>query len=226
MKLRLLAVLAFSLPFMLLAQEFRGTLEGRITDPEGAVIAEAKVTVTEVHTGTRSQTVSDSSGRYTAPFLLAGDYDIVVQVPGFREAVRKGVHLGAGDHLNIDVPLTVGDTTQTIDVTADAPLLNTENASVGGAVTTKEVEDLPSNGGTPYMAIGSSMGVIATSSPSQVLPFASGGGSSWSISGSPNQTNELLVDGVPNTRACMTWVREGMAISRQEGFGAAASSPA
>src|SRR5262249_23215369 len=66
---------------------------------------------------------------------------------------------------------------------------------------TKEVEDLPSNGGTPMMMAQFAMGVTPMSQPSQVLPFASGGAASWSISGSANQTNELLVDGVPNA----TW---------------------
>ena len=80
-----------------------------ITDPTGATVPGAKVTVTETHTGTKIPAVSDNSGQYTAPFLLPGEYDIAVQSPGFKEALRKGVHVGAGDHPVIDFRLDVGD---------------------------------------------------------------------------------------------------------------------
>ena len=120
---------------------------------------------------------------------------------GFKEYVRKAIHLGAGDNQVIDAHLEVGAATQTIEVTDVAAMVNNENASIGQAITTQEVQDLPSNGGTPMMVLTFAMGVSPMSQPSQVLPFASGGAASWSISGSPNQTNELLMDGVPNA----TW---------------------
>jgi hypothetical protein len=201
MKQGFLVAILFALPGMLSAQEFRGTISGAVTDATGAMVAGARITVTEINTGTKIQTQSDNSGHYNAPFLLPGDYEVSAQVEGFKASTRKGIHLGAGETPVIDFSLEVGDTTTVVEVSADAPLLNNENASVGQAITTKEVEDLPSNGGTPMMVLSLGMGVLATSQPSQVLPFASGGGASWSISGSPSQTNELLVDGVPNT----TW---------------------
>ena len=194
-----LAVLAISAA--LYSQEFRASISGAVTDTTGAAVAGAKVTITETNTQTKVESVSDSSGNYGVGLLLPGDYEITVRMEGFKEYVRKGVHLGAGDHPIIDTVLTVGDAKTVLEVTADAPLLTTENASVGQVITTKEVEDLPINGRTPMMMVALSMGVLATSQPSQVLPFASGGGSSWSIGGMPNQTNELLVDGSPNT----TW---------------------
>ena len=77
----LLAVATLLLPWhgRLFAQEFRGTISGVVTDPSGAAIPAAKVTVTETHTGTRIPTVSDSAGKYVVPFLLPGDYDIAAQ---------------------------------------------------------------------------------------------------------------------------------------------------
>ena len=101
----------------------------------------------------------------------------------------------------IDVRLEVGDSKQSVVVTADAPLIVTENASVGSTITSKEVEDLPMNGGTPIMMASLAIGVISTSQPSEVQPFSSGGGASWSMGGAPSQQNELLLDGVPNA----TW---------------------
>lgn len=196
-----LCALAAALPLTLFAQEFRGTISGSVTDPAGASVSGANVTVTEIQTGTKIQTVSDSSGQYTAPFLLPGDYQIVVRAPGFKETVRKGLHVGAGDHPVIDMRLDVGDAAQSVEVTGDVGMLNTENASLGQAITTKEVEELPINGRTPMVLASLSLGVIGTGQPSLIHPFDSGGAAGWSVGGAYAQTSELLVDGSPNA----TW---------------------
>jgi hypothetical protein len=201
MKFRSISLLALFIPAALFAQEFRGTISGSVTDPTGASIPAAKVTVTEEHTGTRIPTVSDSAGQYTAPFLLPGDYDIAVEAAGFKEALRKGVHVGAGDHPVIDIKLAVGDVSQSVEVTADASMVNTESATVGQAVTTKEVEELPINGRTPMMAAGLSIGVIGYAQPTLVHPFDSGGAAGWTIAGAYTQTSELLINGSPDA----TW---------------------
>jgi hypothetical protein len=200
---RVLSFLLFALLISLAvhAQEFRGSISGSVTDATGAVVVAAKITVTETNTGTRIETLSDNAGHYHAPFLLPGDYTITVSMAGFKDFLRKGVHLGAGETPTVDVRLEIGTASTTVEVTDTAPLINSENASVGSAITTKEVEDLPSNGGTAMMLAQFAMGVTPMSQPSQVLPFASGGAASWSIAGSANQTNELLIDGVPNA----TW---------------------
>jgi hypothetical protein len=197
----LTAVVALAVAPAVFSQEFRGALSGAVTDATGALIAGAKITITETNTSTKAETVSDTTGHYAIPFLLPGDYDITVRMEGFKESVRRGIHLGSGEKPVIDVRLEVGDVTASVVVTADVPLLNSENASLGQTITTKDVEDLPSNGGTPMMLVSLAMGVLATGQPSTVLPFASGGAAGWSISGSPSQTNELLVDGSPNA----TW---------------------
>jgi hypothetical protein len=197
MKLSLTALLALSVTAALFAQEFRGTISGIVTDPAGAAVPGARVLVTEIHTGTKSPAVSDSGGQYAVPFLAPGDYRISAQSQGFKELVRKEIHLGAGEHPVIDIQLQVGDVTQTVEVTGDAPLLNTDNASVGQAITTKEVEDMPLNGGNPAMLAQFAIGVIPTGTPTLVHPFDAGGPSAISIAGSPSQTNELLLNGAP-----------------------------
>jgi len=197
---RLLAVFAmFSMS--LSAQEFRGTFSGLISDPTGAPLPGAKVTVTEIRTGVKNQTVADSAGEYTAPFLLPGDYSIAAEAPSFKQYIRQNIHLGAGDHTVIDIKLEVGDATQSVSVSAEAPLLTSENASVGQAITTKEVEELPLNGRTPMVLASLSLGVIATGQPGLIHPFDAGGAAGWSIGGGYAQTSEILVDGSPNA----TW---------------------
>jgi len=120
---------------------------------------------------------------------------------GFKEFVRKDVNVGAGDHPVIDIRLEVGDTSQSVEVTADVSMLNTENATTGQAISTKEVEDLPLNGGTPLMVAQYAIGVIATGTPTLVHPFDLGAPAAFSVGGAASQTNELLVNGVPNA----TW---------------------
>jgi hypothetical protein len=195
------AVLALFLPLAAFGQEFRGTISGQVTDPTGASVAGAKVVATEINTGTKTQTVSESTGQYNLPFLAPGQYEVSAQMQGFKEALRKDIHLGAGDHPVIDIRLDVGDMNQSVQVTADAPLLNTENGSTGQAITTKEVEDIPLNGGTPLMVAQYALGVVATGTPTLVHPFDLGGPAAFSIAGTPSQTSELLVDGVPDA----TW---------------------
>ena len=196
-----LVVACFLIAVPAVAQEFRGAIQGAITDPAGALIPNAKVTVTEASTGVATKSVSGSAGQYALLFLLPGNYDIAVEASGFKKFVRRSVHLGAGEHPVIDITLELGNSTQSVEVTADASLINSENASVGQAITTKEVEDLPLNGRTPLVLASLAMGVIATGQPGLIHPFDSAGAAGWSIAGSPSQTNEILIDGSPDA----TW---------------------
>ena len=131
------------------AQEFRGTISGTVKDPTGAVVRDASITITETSTETANHTKTDSSGEYAVPFLQPGIYQIVVESVGFKKEVREGITLQANEHPLIDIVLQIGDALETVSVTADAPLVDTANASVGQTITTKQVEDFPVNGRTP-----------------------------------------------------------------------------
>ena len=183
------------------AQEFRSTLSGVVTDPAGASVPNVTVIATETRTGAKAQTVSDSAGQYTIPFLMPGMYDISAESPGFKRYVRTGVEIASGSHPVIDIALTVGETAQSVDVTEDVSLVNRENASMGQTITAAQVEDFPLNGRTPMMLAQLSIGVIPTGQPSLVHPFDNSGAAGWSIGGTPAQTSELLMDGSPDA----TW---------------------
>src|SRR5262245_48852131 len=113
------------------AQEFRGSIAGVVSDATGSAIPGAKVTITEINTGTKVETVSDAAGHYNVPFLLPGDYDVSVKSNGFKEFLRKALHLGAGETPTVDAKLEVGATQTTVEVNDTVPLINSENASVG-----------------------------------------------------------------------------------------------
>ena len=119
------------------AQEFRGTISGTVTDPTGAVVKDAQVTITETSTGTVNRTKSDSAGQYVVPFLQPGDYQISIEVKGFKKDVRNGITLEANGHPIIDMTLQIGNSVETVSVTADAPLVDTANAAVAQTISTK-----------------------------------------------------------------------------------------
>src|SRR5580658_10155925 len=119
-------------------QEFRSTISGQVTDPSGAPISGVKITATETRTGVKTPTVTDTAGKYAMPFLSPGQYEITAQGQGFKEAKRTDLDLGADEHPVIDFKLEVGDVATSVTVSADVSMLNTDNASVGQAITTKQ----------------------------------------------------------------------------------------
>ena len=180
------------------AQEFRGTISGSVTDPTGAQVPGASVVVRESSTGTLYNTKSDAAGQYVVPFLLPGTYSISITMPGFQTVTRAGITVQSQEHPIINLTLTVGETTQTVNVTADAPLLDEANASVGQVISSESVADLPVNGRTPTTLTELSVGVIAVTPPQIVHPFDNAAGNSFSLGGTPNQTSEVLLDGSPD----------------------------
>src|SRR3981189_97758 len=85
------------------AQEFRGTITGRVVDAQDAVIPRAKITVTNVKTGSRSETISWHDGQYTIPFLPPGEYRITAESQGFKRYIREGFSVGAGEREALDI---------------------------------------------------------------------------------------------------------------------------
>src|SRR5579863_5286817 len=104
-----------------MAQEFRATIGGLVTDPSGAAIAGAKVTATNLERNTTEQAVSNPTGRYFVQFLLPGAYSLSVIAPGFKQFTQRGIRLEAADHVDLDIRLEVGAQTDSVNVTGEAP---------------------------------------------------------------------------------------------------------
>lgn len=189
------------MPAAAFGQESRGTIAGTVSDMTGGAMPGVSILVVETRTGTKSETVSGSTGQYVVPFLAPGEYEVRAQLQGFHEFSRRAIHLSSGDRLTIDVRLEVGAVAETVSVTADAPLIDTSNSSTGQTITTKQVEELPLNGRNPMMLAQLAIGVIATANPTLVHPFDNAAAAAWSIGGTPSQTSEILLDGAPNA----TW---------------------
>src|ERR1700680_2913145 len=117
-----------------IAQEFRASISGRVTDSTGATVAGAEVIVTSVERSTPHRTLSNAAGRYVLEFLPPGHYTLTAEKPGFRKLVRDGLNLEAADHLSLDLALQIGDVSQSVTVTGETPLLETETASRSGTI--------------------------------------------------------------------------------------------
>jgi hypothetical protein len=127
-----------------LAQDVRtATLVGTVTDPTGAAVLRAAVTVTNVQTRVVSHGETSAEGNYYVPFLNIGQYEVAVEAASFKKFIRSGITVQAGVTTRIDVQLQVGQLTQQVEVTAASPLLATDTAVVGGIDNAKKVLETP-----------------------------------------------------------------------------------
>ena len=182
------------------AQQFRGSISGIVSDPSGATVPSAAVTATEASTGTRYRSVSTNDGRYTLPQLLPGTYRVEVEAKGFKKLSRAGVTVSSEQQVGLNLTLQVGAVTETIDVTENAAMLDTEDASLGQTVNIHDVDNLPLNGRTPIMFAQLSPGVSMTTNITATTPFDNGQAASWAMGGSVADQNALLLDGNDNTQ--------------------------
>ena len=183
------------------AQEFRATLSGRVLDSQNAVVPEVAVTAIQIETGAKFETRSGQDGQYTLPFLPPAEYRLVAEAGGFKKAVRDGIRMGTGERVSIDIVLEIGQLAESVSVTAEAPMLTTTTASTGQVISSRQVENMPLNGRTALTLAQLAFGVTPSSDPRFYRPFDNDGPSGMSIGGAVNKTNELLLDGIPNTTA-------------------------
>ena len=138
------AALALMLSISILpAQSTLGTITGLVTDSTGAVVPSALVVATNSATGTKAQTTTSSTGNYVIPSLPVGPYVVSVSFTGFKSYSRTGIVLGSNDNLRLDILLEVGQTTERIQVTGEAPPLKTESTEVSTTMENKLVSDIP-----------------------------------------------------------------------------------
>lgn len=193
------AVILIACIASLSAQEFRATLTGRVTDPTDSAVPGASIVVVNSATGSKSETTASDKGLYTLPFLPPGTYTITAESPGFKKYLREGFIVSTGERIGLDIRLELGQSAETVTITSDAPLIETATASVGQVIGSRQVENMPLNGRTPLGLAQLAMGVIPNSDPKFNRPFDNAGPSGFAMGGAPSQSNELLVDGAPDT---------------------------
>ena len=191
-----LAALAF-LAVPLRAQLYSGTVTGVVTDPSGAVIPGAKVTLTDVSKGYNFKATSDATGRYILRNIPPSTYSLSVTATGFKTSTRTDIALDVNQNATVNVKLELGTTTQTVEVSGAPPLLATQDATTGQNVNRTYINDLPLVGRGVFDLAFLAPGV----NPSPGLAFGNSGGvaNNFTSNGGRNATSDILIDGVSTT---------------------------
>ncbi len=181
------------------AQEFRGSIVGRVTDVNGALVPGAQVKLTNPATNISALTKTDEAGNYSLLYVPAGQYNVSVEAKGFKGLVlRQPVEVRVGDKLSLDFVLQVGEVSESVTVATEAPLLEAATATAGQVVDRKRISDLPLSDGNPFVLSRLAPGVTYTGDLKFSRLFDNLGTSSVVANGAPGG-NEFSLDGSPNT---------------------------
>jgi hypothetical protein len=185
-----------------LAGQTFGEITGTVTDPTGAVVVRATVTVTNTGTNQAREVSTNEAGNYTVPFLVPGIYSVTARGSGFKLSTRSRVELQVGDVARVDFAMELGGVTETVEVRAGAPLLTTENATVGTVIENKRIVELPLNGRNYLQMIALSSNVTAEQQAGGEAADRKGGeraNQAFSIAGQRIIFNHYTLDGIENT---------------------------
>ena len=153
------------------AQEYRGTISGTVTDPNGAVVPGAKVTVKNVATNIAVNVTTNESGAYTVPFLVPGTYSVSIVGDGFKTSTRENVQVSVDDRINLDFKLEIVAAAE-VNIVADTDVIERGSVTTGTVVSRKQVEELPLAEGAPYVLATQAPGVVYTGDPNFTGPTA------------------------------------------------------
>jgi hypothetical protein len=194
MRLRMfLAALVVLLATALVAQTFRGTILGTVTDASGAVISGASVKIHNVNTGQDRATQTSADGSYTVSELQVGTYTVTVSQSGFQTSVTSSVTVDVGVERRVDAALKPGEVTVQVQVSGESlPQVETTTNDLGGVLTAKNVENLPVNGRDYTKLIYLNPGVAG--SPDQISD-SPGSFGEFSMNGARGRSNNYLLDG-------------------------------
>src|SRR6266446_3150818 len=188
-----LAVFALlALTFSAFAQVQNGQLTGTVTDPSGAAIANAKVTVANPATGFSASTTSNSSGNYTVRELPVGTYKVTAEASGFKTVSNTDVAVNAGTIAHVDVKMTLGQAKEIVEVTGAAAAVNTEDSKLASTVSSTQINNLPLNGRNVFDLMQMSTGAVNVTG----VDFENG--HSTVVNGVREDFNGFLINGVSN----------------------------
>jgi hypothetical protein len=174
------------------AQVIVGSITGVVSDPTGAVVPGARVLLTDINKGYTYNAVTDSVGRYVILDVPAANYKLTVEATGFKTSTQEGITLDVAARLAIDLKLQIGATTQTVEVTGAAPVLQTQDAVTGQEVDRSAINDLPLVDRSVLDLAFLAPGVIQVPGSS----YGFGTGLNFVSNGGRNDTSDLLIDGV------------------------------
>jgi hypothetical protein len=179
-----------------------GDISGQVTDSTGGALTGAKVTATNIDTNATREAVSNDAGVYSFPSLQPGVYNVRVEKPGFKAVTRSKIQLEVQQSARLDIELPLGQVTETVEVSAQAALLSSENATVGTVIENRRIVELPLNGRN-YLQLAAMAPNVSYGFPSAGQAGSRQGGiradQSIAVAGQRANFNHYTLDGVENT---------------------------
>lgn len=185
----------FAFTMSLNAQEFRGTVTGTVSDPNGAVIPDAVVTVKNIETGVTVTLKTNTEGSYSLPTLSPGRYNVAASLSGFKTSTRENLEVRVDDHLTIDFKLEIGNSAE-VTVVANDEVLERGSVTTGILISSRQVQELPLPEGAVFTLATQSPGINYTGDPNFTGPTANGNLAAFRTNGAPG--NVINIDGSPN----------------------------
>lgn len=218
----LLLVLAFTIPSI--AQTTSGSFVGRVTDPSGDVIKSATIDLTNEGTSVTTSVTTNDNGEYTFSYIQPGVYSVRVSAVGFGSTLLSHINLDIQQTVREDVALKVGDTSTTVTVSADTPLIQTDISYVGNIVDGKQITETPLNGrANAYSLLGLAPGVQRPNSNALISGSSFKGGANQTIDGISNNDilNARMSDQVPSLEGMAEFNTIGVNAPAEYGNGGA-----
>src|SRR5690348_710971 len=187
------------------------SMTGSVSDPTGAPVSAAIVTVKNLETGAVRNTATDDTGRYQVLALPVGKYEVKVAKPGFRDSTRSGIELVVGQQASVDFRLQVGTVSSEIKVIGDAPIVSTTTRDISGLVAEQQVKDLPLNGRSYDLLLPLNPGIVNFTSQKTGGTGISNSttANNFAVSGNRPQQNLFLLNGVEFTGAAENNMQPG-----------------
>jgi len=194
-KLIMVAVILMISSMAAFGQEFRGTIAGSVSDPNGAVVAGATVIVKNKATNVAQTVTTNDEGAFSVPFIQPGSYDVTVSSSGFKKSVRENLTVAVDDKISLDFKLEIGAAAE-VSVSAGGEILEQGSVTVGTSVSQRQIEELPLAEGAPYTLATQAPGVVYTGDPNFQGPTANGNLAGFRTNGAAG--NQINLDGSPN----------------------------
>lgn len=170
---------------------------GRVLDSQGAAIVGASVRIRNAETGVAMPLTTNDTGYYEANLLMPGGYEITAEMQGFKRLVRKGIVLPVSSRIEVNLPMEIGGLAETVSVTADAPLLETNAVSSGRVIDNKSLMELPLMGNSAMLLVKLAPGIQTGGVNNYLALHSNAGGSDYSVGGNVGG-NAWTLDGSPN----------------------------
>src|SRR5947207_5426797 len=177
------------------AQVTTGTISGVVQDTSGAVVPGVSVIVRNLDTGSARTVTTDARGRYTAPNLTLGNYEVQGELTGFQTEIRRGITLTVGREAVVSLTLKLGQLSDAVTITAEAPLVEATTSAMSSLVDARTIRDLPLNGRSYESLALLQPGVVTMGAGQASAAFDFGTGTRFSVTGSRAYANSFMLDG-------------------------------